>query len=563
MFNKRDKAKSKKRLDFMKTVLMIGFIPLLTANCIMTIFASHSLENNLEESTYLRLKACATSVEQYFTWDIREGILCKDDVSYEFIDSLKDDGIELTFFEGDTRYLTSIKDDSGNRIEDTKADSKIWETVKAGNDYQADKVDIAGTEYYVYYTPVRSESGEVIGMAFAGEKETTVQAACKALSKSRYAIDTVLLIIFGVILVYVAKLIKKPLRDITDSIDVLANGDLSEDINAKSILTETVTLIGAAKTLQDKVGDIVTKVNNNANTMVTTVDELDDLANSSSTGAEQISNTMDELSKTSTALAENVQDVNSKVIDMGNEITEIKGNVDRLNMSAEQMRGANENATISMETVLDSSNKSVEAVDNISEQIKNTNDAITKITNAVELILDITSQTKLLSLNASIEAARAGEQGRGFAVVASEIKKLSEQSAEGAEAIRSIADDILNKSGETVELAKNIKNIIEKEQKDITETQKNFNVLTESIEKSIEATEVINNKTVTLDKLKEGIVSNVNDLSAISEENAASNEEVTASVISIAESMKDITNGTSNIKAMSEELTELMKYFKV
>ena len=139
-------------------------------------------------------------------WDINEGILSKDDVSYKFIDSLKSDDIELTFFEGDTRYITSIKDNSGARIEDTKADSKIWETVKAGNDYQADKVDIAGTEYYVYYTPVRSESGEVIGMAFAGEKETTVQAACKALTKSMYAIDTVLLIIFGAILVYIAKL---------------------------------------------------------------------------------------------------------------------------------------------------------------------------------------------------------------------------------------------------------------------------------------------------------------------------------------------------------------------
>ena len=121
----------------------------------------------------------------------------------------------------------------------------------------------------------------------------------------------------------------------------------------------------------------------------------------------------------------------------------------------------------------------------------------------------------------------------------------------------------MKKSGETVDLAKDIKGIIEQEQKNITETQKNFDILSESIEKSIEVAGVINSKTVALDRLKEGIVSNVNDLSAISEENAASNEEVTASVVSIAESMKDITNGTSNIKAMSEELAELMKYFTI
>ena len=48
------------------------------------------MKDELVDSTYLRLKACATSVEQYFTWDIREDILEKDDISYQFIDSLQD-----------------------------------------------------------------------------------------------------------------------------------------------------------------------------------------------------------------------------------------------------------------------------------------------------------------------------------------------------------------------------------------------------------------------------------------------------------------------------------------
>ena len=553
----------KKKLNLLKTILLIGYVPLLTANIFLTIFASNTMKNNLEESTYLRLKACAISVEQYFTWDIREGILCKDDVSYEFIDSLKDDDIELTFFEGDTRYLTSITDSKGNRIEDTKANSDIWETVKQGNTYQADEVEIGGTEYYVYYMPVKSEDGEVIGMAFAGEKEATVKKAESTLLKSMYLIDTILLVIFGIILFKLALMIKKPIEDITESIDIIAKGNLTEPIEAKSIVQESVTLIGAAKTLQNQIGQIVNKVNNNTKDMVDTVESLDSLANTSSSGAEQISNTMDELSKTSTNLAENVQDVNLKILEMGTEITEIKDNVSNLSKNTENMKNANEKATDSVEIVLNSSNKSVEAVDNISEQIQNTNDAIAEINNAVELILSITSQTKLLSLNASIEAARAGEHGRGFSVVASEIKKLSEQSAKGAETIKTIADNILKKSNETVVLAKDIKDIIEQEQKDIIETQKNFDILSDAIEKSIEVTGIIDTKTVSLDKLKEGIVSNVNDLSAISEENAASNEEVTASVVNIADSMKDINKGTSNIKVMSEELKELMKYFTV
>ena len=477
--------KKKRKFNFRHTVLLIGYIPLLTANIILTIFASHTMADNLEESTYSRLESCAISVEQYFAWDIREDILCKDDVSYAFIDSLKKNDIELTFFEGDTSYLTSIKDDSGNRIEGTKADSAVWNIVKSGETYMTDGVDIAGDKYYVCYVPVRSESGEVIGMGFAGEKMEVVSEAASALEKKMYMIDIILLIVCGAALFLVARLIRKPLAQITESINVIANGDLSQEIEIHAILDETKSLIESAKTLQSKVGNIVNKVNTNADNLESTVGALNDIATSSSSGADRISSTMEELTSTATSLAENVQEVNTKAIDMGNDINEIGTEVENLNEHSRGMQEANDKATSSMNEVLNSSNKSFKAVEQISEQIQSTNDAILEINKAVKLILDIADQTKLLSLNASIEAARAGEVGRGFAVVAEEIKNLSEQSTSGAEAIKQIADNILEKSSISVDLSKEIREIIDKEQKDITETQKCFEVLSDSIEGSL------------------------------------------------------------------------------
>lgn len=555
--------KKKGRFNFRHAVLLIGYIPLLTANIILTIFASHTMETNLEESTFSRLEACAISVKQYFLWDINAGILERNDNNNEFIDSMKEKDIELTFFEGDTRFITSIKDENGNRIEDTKADSRIWEIVKSGEVYQAKDVVINGDTYFVYYMPVTLDNGEVIGMAFAGEKTEVVTAAASALEKKMYMIDTVLLVIYGAALFLIARLIRKPLAQITDSIDLIANGDLSQEIKIHSILDETKSLVESAKMLQTKVGNVVNKVNSNADNLESTVGTLNSIAGANSTGAEQISLTMEQLTRTANSLAESVQNVNAMSIDMGNDINEIGTEVENLNEHSRGMQVANDKAANSMNEVLLSSNKSVRAAEQISEQIRNTNDAILEINKAVKLILDIADQTKLLSLNASIEAARAGEAGRGFAVVAGEIQSLSEQSTNGAEAIKQIADNILEKSDISVNLSKEICDIIIREQKDITETQKCFEVLSSSIDGSLDVAKNIYAKTVQLEHIKNDIIENINDLSAISEENAASNEEVTASVSNIADSVKDVSYKAEDMKNMSNELKGLMTYFRM
>ena len=553
----------KKKFNLLHAILLIGFIPLLTANIILTLFSARQLEKNLEDSVFSRLKACASSVEQYFIWDINENILSKDEVSYEFIDSLKEDDIQLTFFNGNERYLTSITDKSGKRIEGTKASDEVWKIVSGGESYQASGVEISGEDYFVYYTPVMSESGEVIGMGFAGEKDSVVADAKKALTLKLYLIDTVLLIIFGFIVFRVALLIRRPILEVSDTISTIANGDLSNDMNLHAILEENKILIEASKTLRNKLSDIVNSVNDGAIKIENTVADLNALATSSSDGTDQISSTMEELSSTASTLADNVQSANGKVMDMGDRITEINSEVGKLTEVSRGMSEANTKATNAMVEVLASSEKSVSSVKQISEQIEDTNTAILEINKAVELILNIANQTKLLSLNASIEATRAGEAGKGFAVVAEEIKNLSEQSTSGAETIKDVAENILAKSKLSVSLSKEIGEIIDNEKDAIIETQNCFKVLSSAIESSSTVASTLNAESKQLEEIKMGIIANITDLSAISEENAASNEEVTASVEDIADSVHEVSAKSNEMKDLSKSLKELMSYFRV
>lgn len=110
-------------------------------------------------------------------------------------------------------------------------------------------------------------------------------------------------------------------------------------------------------------------------------------------------------------------------------------------------------------------------------------------------------------------------------------------------------------------MSKEIRQLIEEEQSDITETQKDFDTLSNAIIESLQVAKNIGERSTQLDEIKQGIISNINDLSAISQENAASNQEVTANVSNIAESVINIEDGIKNIQTVSEELFELMKYF--
>ena len=552
----------KGKLGYLQVILMIGCIPLTVAIMAITIYSAGKMKSELIDSTYLRLKTCTTSVEQYFTWDIREDILERDEISYQFIDSLKADDIEQTLFIGDERFISSIIDEKGKRNEGTKAEPEIWEQVKAGNDYKASGVEIQGEKYYVYYSPVYSDDGEILGMAFSGERQSTVDNSVEGTLMNLFIISGVLLVLCVGIMIVLAFRIRRPLMITSSYIERVADGDLSGRPECSSVISEVKTLINASTSLADKLGGIVTKVDEHAGILDDRMASLNALAEANSTSTNQIRQVMDDLSSTAVTLADNVQSVNAKVNEMGDNMSAINSEAVTLNDNSDKMNRAGQNVSESMTLVLTSSHTASDIIAQLIEQVNETNKAIASINEAVELISDITSQTNLLSLNASIEAARAGQAGRGFAVVASEIKQLADQSSQGADSIKNIADNILEKSNRSVILTGRMKELAEQEQTDIGNAKESFDILNRIIEENAAIAQTVMDKTKNLEALKLDIINSVSELSAISEENAASNEEVTARVTEIAESVNRISEDTQTVRKVSSDMKELMDYFK-
>ena len=547
-------------------MITTGLIPCIVCFLVLAQVSNVDVTSAMEEGTYGRLTACATSVAQYFLYDIQEDILDPTDkLSTDFLDSMKAQGVELTLFQQDTRIGTSLEDTSNptGRNIGTKCNPEIWETVKTGQTYLADDVVINGDTYYVAYVPLTLADGTVGGMGFAGEKTESVNTVRSKMAQEMGIIGVIILLLSAVAITFSSRLIQKPMKKITGSLQALSQGELSVEIDAVSDVRDIKKIIDSAKELQQRLTGVVTKVSENTEALDQAVETVDLMSESSASGAKTISVAVSEVTLGNQSLAQHVERVSGETLAIEKGIDEINQNVQALVTNATGIKQVNMDAASYMDKVMESSGKSVDVVAQINVQIEETYKAVSKIDQAVAMITSIANQTNLLSLNASIEAARAGEAGRGFAVVADEIRELADQSKNSAEEIQNIINDVKEQREKTVRLSSLVAETIAEEQVLVKDAQDKFDDLSEGVEASVVAISSIHEKTAALNGATERIVSVVSDLSALSEENAASSEEMNASVEDITEGVEEIKRNSDEMRGMSLQLKESVAYFKL
>ena len=550
-----------------KMLMMFCLIPLFASLLVMTVTCVFYMKSSLEEQTKQLLQVSCAGVYEYYAYDLAEA---EDDADMDdiftydtvYIDHLQNMDVDLTLFKGDTRFLTSIKDDNGKRIEGTKASDAVIQTViKEGKEFYSDDVVINGKDYYVYYKPLAKPNGEVVGMVFAGKTKEAVKSMLQRMINIAIMIFALLLVIFVPLCIYFSNKISKVLKTCALNIGKLSDGDLGEQDEAESIIAETKDLIHSSNILKDKLSEIIGNIKDISHDLNDDAQNVHSLSDNSSLSVNQISNAMEDLANGATEMASNVQDISKSIGTMNDTITVLADSSEALAASSENIKNANNEARDYIGRVSDSSVHTVEAVDNITKQISSTNDAVQKIKEAVDMITSIASQTNLLALNASIEAARAGEAGRGFAVVASEIGNLSDQSSRSADEIRNIVGEIVKNSEASVELSGNVATLIRQEQEYIKETQSKFEVLNSEIAESLSHINQVSKDTEELEKIQSIITDAVQSLSAISEENAASNEEVSASITGIAASIDEIAENAEGTKGNADHLVDVVSFF--
>lgn len=474
---------------------------------------------------------------------------------------------DITIFYGDTRYMTSVIDEQGNRVIGTKAGDQIIEKVlNNGQEHFATDVDVVGHAYYGYYIPLYDNGTDhIAGMVFAGMPQADAKAQIIRIVSLIAGIMAVLFAVCATTTFIVVKKIVKSLRMGANALEQVAKGKLNVQLNESTLKRkdEVGHISRSILMLKTELTEIIGNIKDQGKALNDSSVYLSEKAETSADHISQVERAVEEIAQGATGQAEETQKATENVIVMGNMIEETTDEIDAMNENAKLIKKLGQTAIDTLNDLQAINQKTKESIDIIYEQTNTTNTSAQKIKEATALITDIAEETNLLSLNASIEAARAGEQGRGFAVVAAQIQKLAEQSNESARQIEEIITSLLADSEKAVDTMEEVKEIMGQQNINVKKTDEQVNQVLGQVDQAIEAIGRVAVKTEKLNEARVNVTDTVQNLTAVAQENAASTQQSAASVNQVSEIIQDIAESAKQLTDIAEKLDNDMALFEV
>lgn len=489
--------------------------------------------------------------------------------SESLVDRIRDNtGMDVTFFYGDRRIMTSALDSNGDRILNSPAGERIVEKVlQNGEEYFSSAVSLDGVMNYGYFMPVyqNGSDDEIIGMVFVGtDKENKDALVNGIIFGIGAAVCVAMILCIGVGL----KLATSISHNIKKSISIMgkvAEGDLTVWVDDKMLKRkdEIGDLSRVTVKLKDTLKGILKGISENSASLLEASRALGNAADTTNGTMNEVQNAVSQVVANSTEQSKNSESTSENMRIMGEHITETSTEVDTLNQNAASMQKSSKKTADTLAQLCHINEEVERIIGEVKEQTDRTNVSIQKINTAMEFITSIAEETNLLSLNASIEAARAGESGRGFAVVADQIKKLAEQSNQSGHEIEETTKALMEDSAREMEIMQRMQEIITEQSGSMQETRANVSEVLKEIEDSMQSILQIRESTGRLAESRGEVMEAVEQLSQIAHDNVDSTQQTYTETQEVLDTFRQVYDSAEQLKKIADELAESMQYFKM
>ena len=430
------------------------------------------------------------------------------------------------------------------------------EMVKEGNGYF--EVTIDGEDMVFAYATVPA-TGWLIGM--------TVPAASVFAPLSNLRILFAALIVLGFIVAFAICLtfagkITTPVEKLEEYSIQLAKGNLTMANLPVTSDDEIGSLTRDFNTMKENLHKLIVKMSTNSEQVAASSEQLTASSQSSADASVHVAETVNEVSD---AVNRQMNDINATKKNIDIIFTDIQAVEEKSRAVADtshQTSRAAQKGSELMQNALSGMSRIERSVITAADVVKKLGENSRQIGQIVEAISAISEQTNLLALNAAIEAARAGEHGKGFAVVAEEVRKLAAQSQESAEQIKvriaTIQEDTDNAvaametgtkqvkegTGATRDVGEEFGHILSM----VDGIKRQMDEINSSVQTvSKEASEIV--KMVdSIDEISKKTADNMRTISAATEEQSASNEEIAAASQALSKMAEDMQDAVGQFK---------------
>lgn len=555
---------NKKRGTFATKIIAMVIFAIVISNVICMVFILESSKKQITDSVKHTMVDVVNTTSKIMENEISNS--GADDLDYDgYANNLSDVKLEGM----DSAYMYVVQNDGTMLYHPTK--EKVGQPVenavikgvvnqlKDGKKPGTTVVEYVfnGTTKYSAYTILNNEN---ILVLTADESEAL--SGITVVTGVAIGICTVVMLLAIIITFILGRRLMRPLVKVSTIIEEIANGDINADFGmVKESNDEIGLIIEKMKELTQSLGNIVGRIRNSSDTMSANSYELNDTSSQTLAANNEISKAVEDVAEGSTGMASSISKINENLEEMSRETKDINESVNEIRNQTTAVQDSSKIMNDKIKSMQDSSHKMDDGISAISKRIETVNTTVDKVSNIVSVIEEISSETNLLSLNASIEAARAGDAGKGFAVVAQEIRVLSDNTNTELENIKQIISSLVEECRYCVQASGTIVEDNAKQKEEIKAVLDEFGSLDEQIQKTAEKADEIEELVTAMIELNDDITKSSNSLTDVSAANAAATEEMNANIEELNAMMHGVSEMAGHMNNESDGLKEALSFF--